>query len=150
MASGSDAMPAKIVVADASNMPGFSKPPRAGGLSAIDATSTAASDTEYRLTILYGPVAENLAKASDRDYGQSLCAKIDDQSTAAMAGSSSVTSVGGTPVLAVLCKQNTFQTMAYEKLDGPAEQILQAKMETLLTHVLPSRQMLGQDTGQGT
>jgi hypothetical protein len=148
MAGNFDAMSTRGVVADASDAPDVSEALRARG---VHVGQVGIPDTGYHLTVLYGPIAESLAKASDRDYGQGLCTAINGQSTAAIAASNGG-SVDGTPVLAVLCKQNTFQTMAYEKLAGTGsvgEYQLQARMETLITHVLPSSQMLGRDLTPG-
>jgi hypothetical protein len=105
----------------------------------------------YRLIVVYGPAAERLAKYSDRDYGQGLCTALNSASALQVIQSGSG-SGGNTPVLAVLCQQNIFQTLAYETVDGTgpaAEQEIRAGMPKLVKIAFPDRWMLGRDIGGG-
>lgn len=114
---------------------------RARGMQAGTTTAAGVYDPGYRLTVLYGPVAARVAEAGNHDDDAGLCRMINSQSPAALQGASSATAPDGTPVLAVLCWRNSFQSLAYAKLDAPSasgSQVIQARMNTLLDQVFPA------------
>jgi hypothetical protein len=152
--AGSDAARPKVVLADAGVSPDVGIGGLARGLTVADAGATGVAEPDYRLTILFGSVATRLAQASDRDAGARLCAMVDSMlpaPSAAAASTANPASTGGMPVLAVLCRQDTFQTMAFDTLGGtgPEDPALRSGMDTLLKHLFPSQQMLGRDIGAG-
>jgi hypothetical protein len=114
---------------------------RTRGVQAGDTTAAGVYDPRYRLTVLYGPAAEYVANAGRGDGNTGVCKLINSKSATALAGSTVTDGGGGTPLLAVLCWQNSFQSLAYEMLPGGGAtggQMLQARMASLVDQVFPA------------
>lgn len=112
------------------------------GVQIGDTVSPGTFDPHYRVTVAYGPIAKQLADADEMD----LCKRINGQGDALPAPATG--SSGSTPVVAILCYQNWFQSVAYGEFPssgGSDEAVAQAHAGSLIAQVFPAMNWIAYD-----
>ncbi|HEY1722054.1 MAG TPA: hypothetical protein VGG27_12470 [Magnetospirillaceae bacterium] len=103
-------------------------------------TAVGIADSHLRLTLVYGSVAKALAAEGDGDNNASVCKLVNGAAGASMPRGGAVGS-GSTPVLAVLCSQNAFLSLAYGDFDnskGSDAMVAQTHASSLIDQVFPA------------